>query len=141
MYQRVVVVGNLGRDPEMRYTANGTPVANFPVATNRVWNDGDGNRQEETTWFRVSVFGRQAEVCNQYLQKGRMVLVEGDIRTSTYTDQDGVERNGWELRGNVIKFLGGAGERGPQGADADFAVERGGVAAGAPPVNEDEIPF
>lgn len=141
MYQRVVIVGNLGRDPEMRYTATGTPVANFPVATNRVWNDGDGNRQEETTWFRVSVFGRQAEVCNQYLQKGRTVLVEGDIRTSTYTDQDGVERNGWELRGNIIKFLGGAGERPPQGGDAEFAGERGGSAPSAPTVSEDEIPF
>ena len=140
MYQRVVIVGNLGRDPEMRYTATGTPVANFPVATNRVWNDGDGNRQEETTWFRVSVFGRQAEVCNQYLQKGRTVLVEGDIRTSTYTDQDGVERNGWELRGNVIKFLGGAGERPPQGGDPSMAGERSS-GPGAPSVTEDEIPF
>ena len=83
MYQRVVIVGNLGRDPEMRYTANGTPVCNFTVATNRRWTDQDGSSQEETTWFRVSVFGRQAEICNQYLSKGRMVLCDGEVGVAT----------------------------------------------------------
>ena len=89
MYQHVVVVGNLGRDPELRYTQSGTPVANFPVATNRRWTDADGNVNEEATWFRVSVFGKQAEACNQYLEKGRNVLCEGEIRTSSYQDQNG----------------------------------------------------
>lgn len=140
MYQRVVVVGNLGRDPEMRYTANGTPVANFPVATNRRWTDGDGNTQEETTWFRVSVFGRQAEVCNQYLEKGRMVLCDGEIRTSQYEDQQGVTRYSWELRANAVKFLGGAGERGPvpDFVDADQAS---GASEGGGDLAEEDIPF
>ena len=136
MYQRTVVVGNLGRDPEMRYTANGTPVCNFTVATNRKWTDQDGSSQEETTWFRVSVFGRQAEICNQYLAKGRLVLCEGEIRTSTYTDQNGAERNGWELRANIVKFLGGSGDRGPAGAFDDA-----GAGHGESHMAEDDIPF
>ena len=131
---KVMIIGRLGRDPEMRYTASGTPVANFPVATNRRWTDGDGNAQEETTWFRVSVFGRQAEVCNQYLEKGRTVLCEGDIRTSQYEDQQGVTRYSWELRAAAVKFLGGQGERGPV---PEF--NEGGSAPTS--VQEDDIPF
>ena len=134
MYQRVVIVGNLGRDPEMRYTASGTPVANFPVATNRKWTDTDGNAQEETTWFRVSVFGRMAEVCNQYLEKGRSVLVDGEIRTSQYEDQQGVTRYSWELRANTVKFLGGPGDRAG-------VPEMDGAEAGRGAIAEDDIPF
>jgi single-strand DNA-binding protein len=133
VYQRVVIVGNLGRDPEMRYTASGTPVANFPVATNRKWTDTDGNAQEETTWFRVSVFGRMAEVCNQYLEKGRSVLVDGEIRTSQYEDQQGVTRYSWELRANTVKFLGGPGDRAAV-PEMDGPEARGAIA-------EDDIPF
>jgi single-strand DNA-binding protein len=135
MYQRVVIVGNLGRDPELRYTANGTPVVHFPVATNRKWSDSEGNLQEETTWFRVSVWGRQAEICNQYLEKGRLVLCDGDIRTSQYEDQQGVTRYGWELRANVVKFLGAPGERGPV---PPMEVEGEGV---MPAMGEEDIPF
>ena len=151
MYQKVVVVGNLGRDPELRYTATGTPVANFPVATNRRWTDADGNANEETTWFRVSVFGKQAEICNQYLEKGRVVLCDGEIRTSQYEDQEGHTRYSWELRANTVKFLGGGGDR-DRGAMPDFvegvheagppAASGGGARrAAAPQVAEDDIPF
>lgn len=135
MYQRVVIVGNLGRDPELRYTASGTAVAHFPVATNRKWTDSDGNPQEETTWFRVSVWGRQAETCNQYLEKGRLVLCDGDIRTSQYEDQQGVTRYSWELRAAVVKFLGAPGERAPvPEMDADIEAGQGGL-------GEEDIPF
>ena len=135
MYQRVVIVGNLGRDPELRYTAGGAPVAHFTVATNRKWTDNEGGLQEETTWFRVSVWGRQAEICNQYLEKGRLVLCDGEIRTSQYEDQQGNTRYSWELHANVVKFLGGPGERGavPSG---DVEPEGGGQGLG-----EDDIPF
>ncbi len=146
MYQKVVIVGNLGRDPELRYTATGTPVANFPVATNRKWTDADGNSNEETTWFRVSVFGRQAEICNQYLEKGRVVLCEGEIRTSQY-EQDGQTRYSWELRAGAVKFLGGgSGERSPipdfaEGPMEGMAPASGGRRAPAAQVSEDDIPF
>lgn len=133
MYQRVVIVGNLGRNPEMRYTAGGTPVANFPVAVNRRWNDNEGNSQEETTWFRVSVWGRQAEVCNQYLEKGRLALIEGDIRTGQYDDAQGVTRYTWELRASTVRFLGGPGDR--------ASVPEMDGEAPAPAMAEEDIPF
>jgi len=128
MFQRVIIVGNLGRDPEMRYTSTGRPVTTLNVATNRRWTDGEGQRQEETTWFRVVVWGKQAESCNQYLTKGRQVLVEGRIRTSQYEDKSGQTRYTWELVARNVRFLGGRGE----------AVE--GPPAG-PPIDEGEIPF
>lgn len=137
MYQKVVIVGHLGNDPEMRYTASGAPVVHFPVATNRKWTDGEGNPQEETTWFRVTVWGRQAETCNQYLEKGRLVLCEGEIRTSQYTDPQGITKYSWELRALAVKFLGGPGERGPAPA---FAGEAPAGASG-PSLSEDDIPF
>ena len=80
MYQKVTIVGNLGTDPEMRYTPSGQAVTNFSVATNRRWTNNEGQMQEETVWFRVSVWGKQAESCNQYLSKGRQVFVEGRLR-------------------------------------------------------------
>lgn len=136
MYQKVVIVGNLGRNPEMRYTAGGTPVVHFPVATNRRWTDAEGNGQEETTWFRVTVWGKQAEVCNQYLEKGRLVLADGEIRTSQYEDQQGVTRQSWELRAANVRFLGGPGDRASVPAfDVIGAGEGGGD------VSEDDIPF
>lgn len=149
MYQKVIIVGNLGKDPELRYTATGTPVANFPVATNRRWTDADGNANEETTWFRVSVFGRQAEICNQYLEKGRIVLCDGEIRTSQYEDQEGHTRYSWELRANTVKFLGGSGDRAAAMPDfaegspevAPPAAASGGRRPAAPQVAEDDIPF
>lgn len=138
MYQKVVIVGHLGRDPEMRYTANGAPVVHFPVATNRRWSDNEGNTQEETTWFRVTVWGRQAETCNQYLEKGRLVLCDGEIRTSQYDDQQGITRYSWDLHANSVKFLSGPGERSPVPA---FGGEADGGGAGGQGMSEDDIPF
>jgi single-strand DNA-binding protein len=129
MYQRVIIVGNLGRDPEMRYTPTGRPVTTLNVATNRRWTDAEGQRQEETTWFRVVVWGKQAESCNQYLSKGRQVLVEGRIRTGQYEDKSGQTRYTWELVASNVRFLGGRGE-----------VEEG-APSGPPIEDEEEIPF
>jgi len=129
MYQNTVVVGHLGRDPEMRYTPSGTPVTNFSIATTRKWTNAEGQPQEKTTWFRVSVFGKQAEACNQYLTKGRLVLVAGDIDVSAWTDKATSEpRAKLELRARTVRFLGGRGER----AEAP---------EGVPPAAEEEIPF
>ena len=131
MYQRTVVVGHLGRDPEMRYTQEGTPVTSFNVATTRRWTSREGEAREETTWFRVSAWGRQAEVCNQYLSKGRLVLVEGTVNASAWKGRDGEARASLELRAERVVFLGGRGEP----VEADTGAEVG------EDVGEDEIPF
>ena len=108
MYQRLIIVGRLGQDPEMRYTPQGMAVASFSVATDRTWTDQSGQRQERTTWFRVSVWGKQAEACNQYLAKGRMVLVEGEINEPrVYQRRDGEWAASLDVRASNVRFLGG----------------------------------
>ena len=106
MYQKTILIGNLGDDPKMRYTPSGTPVTSFPLAVNRRWTDADGNPQERTTWFRVNAWTRMAEVCNQYLTKGRLVMVEGDVSASSWVSQDGEARATLEVRARTVKFLG-----------------------------------
>lgn len=139
MYHKIIIVGNLGRDPEMRYTPDGTPVTSFSVATNRRWTGSDGQQQEETVWFRVTAWRRMAEVCNQYLQKGRQVLIEGQLKPDenggprVWTGNDGVARASYEVTALTVKFLGGRGE-GPS-PEAPGAYEEG------PPEPEEEIPF
>lgn len=139
MYQKIIIIGNLGQDPEMRYTQDGTPVTNFSVATNRRWNNSDGSQGEETIWFRVSAWRRLAETCNEYLQKGRQVLVEGRLKPDPatggpriWTGNDGVARAQYEITAFTIKFLGGRGDAPP--ASAPGAPEE-------PPVEEEGIPF
>ena len=112
MYQNLIIVGNLGRDPEMRYTPSGQAVTNFNVATNRKYTTSDGNQVEETTWFRVSTWGKTAEACNQYLKKGSKVLVEGRLNPDPdsggpkiWTRQDGTSAASFELTGNQVRFL------------------------------------
>ena len=143
MYHKVIIVGNVGRDPEMRYTPKGTPVTNFSVATNRKWTSADGTPGEETTWFRVSTWGRTAEVCNQYLSKGRQVLIEGELRPDPasggpriWTRQDGTAGASFEVNARTVKFLGARGE----------AVEvEPGITLEEPPSGfeegEEELPF
>lgn len=135
MYQKTVVVGHLGRDPEMRYTPTGVPVTSFSVATTRKWTGANGEQQEKTTWFRVTAWRKTAELAAQYLKKGRLVLVEGDIDASAYTDREGSPRASLELTATNIRFLGGRGEGGegmggaPAAGGEDF------------PVHEDDLPF
>ncbi len=104
---KVILVGNLGRDPEMRYLPSGEAVVNLSVATTDKFKDKSGAMQEATEWHRVSFFGRTAEVCGQYLKKGSQVYVEGSIRTRKYTDKDGVEKYATEIRGDRMQMLGG----------------------------------
>lgn len=141
MYQKIIVVGNLGGDPEMRYMPDGTAVTNFSLATNRRWTGQDGQTQEETTWFRVSVWRRQAEIANQYLSKGRRVLVEGRLRPDpqtggprTYTRQDGTVGASFELTADFVRFLGGRDDE-VGFSDGDGEYE------GTPAQEEDDIPF
>ncbi|MGH2592000.1 MAG: single-stranded DNA-binding protein [Anaerolineae bacterium] len=127
MYHQIVIVGNLGRDPEMRYTPSGTPVTSFNVATNRKYTGSDGQQVKETTWFRVSVFGKQAEACATYLKKGSAALVEGRLNPDpqsggpkTFQRQDGSTGASFEVHANTVRFLSGRGEGGaPMAESAD----------------------
>jgi single-strand DNA-binding protein len=105
MYQQIITVGHLGADPVIRHTPNGVPVCNFSVAVNRRWTDGNGDAQEETTWFRVVTWQALAETCAQYLNKGRLVLVNGRIRTRQYEDAEGITRQAWELVARDVRFV------------------------------------
>jgi single-strand DNA-binding protein len=142
MYQKIIIAGNLGRDPEMRYMPDGTAVTNLSVATNRGWTDrASGEARKETTWFRVSVWGRQAESTNQYLSRGQQVLVEGILQPDpqtggprTFTRQDGTIGASFEIRASNVRFLGGRDTGGFSEGDGDF-----GKAAAVQ--EEDDIPF
>jgi single-strand DNA-binding protein len=142
MYHKILLVGNLGRDPEMRITPSGTAVTNFSMATSEKWTGQDGQPQERTIWWRVSVFGKSGEACNEYLKKGSKVLVEGRMTADPKTGnprlwqgQDGQMRASFEVTALTVKFLSSRGET---------AGSAGGAATGtmeAEPADESEIPF
>jgi single-strand DNA-binding protein len=129
---KVILIGNLGRDPELRYTQSGTPVASLSVATTRKWRNKQTNELvEETEWHRVSVFGQQAEHCNNYLSKGRQVYVEGRLRTRSYEDKDGIKRYSTEIVADTVQFLGGRGEGGGgRGGGGGGGYDNGGYGGG-----------
>ena len=102
---KIILIGNLGTDPEMRFTPSGTPVVSFNLATNRVYTSSDGERKQETEWFRVSAWRKQAESCNQFLTKGQRVYVEGSLRTRTWEDRDGQRRVTLEVNADRVLFL------------------------------------
>ena len=113
MYQSLTLIGNLGRDPELRYTPAGNAVTSFPLATNQRWTDREGNQKQSTTWFRVTAWNRLAEICSQYLQKGRQVLVVGTLQSDPetggpkiWTGKDGQPRASFEARAITVKFMG-----------------------------------
>ena len=114
---KVILVGNLGRDPDMRYLPSGEAVANLAIATTDKYKDKSGQMVEQTEWHRVSFFGRTAEVCGQYLKKGGQVYVEGSIRTRKYTDKEGVEKYATEIRGDRMQMLGSKGGGGMANMD------------------------
>ncbi|HJS29886.1 MAG TPA: single-stranded DNA-binding protein [Anaerolineales bacterium] len=139
MYHTIIIVGNLGRDPEMRYTQSGQAVTNFSVATNRQYTASSGEQVKETVWFRVSAWGRLAETTNQYLKKGSRVLVEGRLTPDpatgsprTWTRPDGAAAAAYEVTANVVRFLTTRGDDEGSYFEPD---EVGGHAT------EDEIPF
>lgn len=135
---KVILVGNLGRDPEVRYTQSGTAVANFTLATNEVWNDKAGVKQERTEWHRIVVWGKQAEVAREYLSKGRQVYIEGSLQTRQWDDKEGNKRSTTEIKANRVIFLGrpGAGEE-----RAGSAAGEGEATPNDGPPPEDDIPF
>jgi len=131
---KVILIGNLGRDPELRYTQSGSAVTNFTLATNEKWRDKDGNNQERTEWHRIVVWGRSAENCAQYLQKGRSVYIEGRLQTRDWEDKDGNKRQTTEVNALTVQFLGGRGGQGGGGESQDLS------GPGEPPPGDD-IPF
>ena len=141
MYHTLIIVGNVGKDPEMRYTPSGQAVTSFSVATNRQYTAGNGEQVKETVWFRVTTWGKQAEVCNQYVKKGMKVLVEGRLTPDkatggprVWTKQDGSAAASFEVTAGTVRFLSSRGESG------DTQMQGGGYeSAEMPP--EDDIPF
>ena len=111
---KIIVIGNLGRDPEMRYTPNGQSVTTFSVASSRRYTTADGERREETEWFNVNAWGRLADLCNQYLAKGRQVYVEGRLSSRSYEARDGQTRHVNEINLSDVQFLGGRGAEGAE---------------------------
>jgi single-strand DNA-binding protein len=113
---KVIIVGNLGADPETRYTGSGTAITSLRIATSEAWNDKQsGEKQERTEWHRVKLFGKLAEIAGEYLKKGRQVYIEGSLRTDKYTDKDGVERYSTDIIANEMQMLGGQGGEGGGG--------------------------
>ena len=105
MFNKIMVIGNLGNDPEMRYTANGNPVTTFNIATNRNYTGSDGERRKETEWFRVTTWSQLAELCNQYLSKGRLAYVEGRLRSNSWESPQGETRFSNEINADRVLFL------------------------------------
>jgi single-strand DNA-binding protein len=137
MYQQITLIGNLGRDPEMRYTPSGVPVTTFTVAVDRRWTGQDGQPQEKTTWFRVTAWRKLAELASQYLTKGSKVLIVGTVEEpQAYIDREGQPRASLEVTAQDIRFLSARGE----GMEAPVAA---GSAAGTegPGMSEEDIPF
>jgi len=145
-FNKIILVGNLGRDPELRYTPQGTPVCSFSVATNEKRKDRAGEMQDFTTWFRVTLWGRQAETASQYLTKGRPIYVEGRLRLEEWTDKDGKPRYTLEVHATDMQFIGGGrGDEAPAGiGPATGTTARPAAGDRQPPepdLSDDDIPF
>jgi len=143
---KVILVGNLGRDAELRYTPGGAAVATLNMATTEVWNDKSGQRQEKTEWHRVVLWGKTAESLNEYLTKGKQIYVEGRLQTRQWDDKDGNKRYTTEIRGDRIVLLGGGGGRGASSGGGERVSSAGGDFGGASPdsstpLTDDDIPF
>ncbi len=148
MHQRLILIGNLGRDPEMRYTPEGKPVTTFQVATSRRWTDAQGAAHEETTWFRCVTWEKQAEICNQYLSKGKKVYVEGQLISDpktggprTYRRRDETVGASFEVRATLVRFLSPKGDGSTTRAE-EHADEMGMETVGeGGSMSAEELPF
>ncbi len=143
MYQTIIIVGNVGRDPEMRYTPSGQAVTSFSVATNRQYTNNNAETVKETIWFRVSAWGKTGETCNQYLKKGSKVLVEGRLTADPATGgpriwqaQDGTSRASFEVSAQTVRFLSSRSETEGSGTGSAPVSEEGGL-----PADNEDIPF
>tara|TARA_B100000029_G_scaffold516824_1_gene635318 strand:- start:30229 stop:30669 length:441 start_codon:yes stop_codon:yes gene_type:complete len=141
---KVILIGNLGADPEIKYTSSGRAVVNFSMATTRQWNTQDGERREETEWHRIVAFSKLAEICGQYLKKGSSVFVEGRLQTRSWEDQSGMKRYTTEIVANDMKMLGSRQQR---EQESDMLESSGRSSDTAPadlpssPEADDDLPF
>jgi len=148
-FNKIILVGNLGRDPELKYTPQGTAVCKFSVATSERRKNASGEQEEVTTWFRVSAWGRQAELANEYLTKGRQVYVEGRLRSEEYTDREGKPRTSLEVNATDIQFIGQRGDQSTQPTGSEERKPAGAKAAGqalgstksSVNIEDEDIPF
>ena len=141
---KVILVGNLGGDPTIRYTPSGTAVANFNIATTEKFIKKDGERDERTEWHRIVVWAKLAEICNQYLKKGKQVYIEGRLQTRQWEDQNGNKRSTTEIIANTMQMLGRAGDAPSDVPSQDISqaepVPQGSAETGSP-ANDDDLPF
>lgn len=138
---KVTLIGRLGRDPELKYTQSGTAYCRFSIATDDQWTDKSGQRQERTEWHNIVAWERLAEICGQYLAKGRMVYIEGSIQSRQWEDQDGNKRTSFDIRAREMVMLGGPGDGGGgsrRGSASDSDTDSTPAEA---PVTDDDIPF
>ena len=141
---KVILVGNLGRDAEMRFTAGGTPVATASLATTERFTDREGQKREDTQWHRIVIWGKTAESLSEYLVKGKQIYVEGRLQTRQWDDKDGNKRYTTEIRGDRIVLLGGGGGRGggaPRGDDSMGSHGPSPAPESSEPITDDDIPF
>jgi single-strand DNA-binding protein len=151
---KVILVGRLGRDPETRYTGGGQAVANFSVATDESYKDRNGERQKRTEWHKIVVWGKQAEIAQQYLKKGSLVFIEGRIQSREWQDKEGQKRTSFEIVANNFRMLGGRGDAAAAGAGGGARTEddfggahgggeepTGGGGGGGPEISDEDIPF
>jgi single-strand DNA-binding protein len=140
-FNKITIVGYLGRDPELRYTPQGTPVCDFSVATTERRKDKAGEVQEATTWFRVNLWGRLAEVANQYLAKGKLVYIEGRLSQREWQDRDGNTRTSLEVHGTDLQFISSRADEGAQRAESSARPSPAAAAAPEPAITDEDIPF
>ena len=142
---KAILIGRLGRDPEVRQMPNGEAVCNFSIATSETWTDQNGQKQERTEWHNITLYRRMAEVAGQYLKKGSLVYIEGRIQSRKYTGKDGIERTAYEIIGSEMKMLGGGNDSGQQNAQHTPPAPPSRQAPAAPgqPVDDidDDVPF
>jgi len=152
MVNKVILVGRLGRDPETRYTGGGQAVANFSVATDETYKDRNGERQKRTEWHRITVWGKQAEIAQQYLKKGSLVYIEGRIQSREWQDKEGQKRTSFDIVANNFRMLGGrsdaaaAGAGGGTGGRGGDEFDQAGPEEsmgghGGPEISDEDIPF
>ena len=144
MFNKAILIGRLGRDPEVRYTTSGTAVADFSVATNEVWTDQSGERQERTEWHRIVVWRRLAEICEKYLRKGSLVMIEGRLQTREWDDRDGNRRRTTEIVALGMKMLDSRSDRMGGGPPADRPARRSSAPSQPSQeveITDDDIPF